>query len=85
MTLEEIKKLLENKLNRIENLETQFHIGQKQQIADVLLMLSKLHQPDVSGRSEQLVNFLLYLNDKELINNHDFDYEKEAKKYLKKN
>ena len=38
----------------------------------------------VSGRSEQLVNFLLHLNDKELINNHDFDYEKEAKKYLKK-
>ena len=38
----------------------------------------------VSGQSEQLVNFLLYLNDKELINNHDFDYEKEAKKYLKK-
>lgn len=43
-----------------------------------------LRQPDVSGRSEQLVNFLLHLNDKELINNHDFDYEKEAKKYLKK-
>jgi hypothetical protein len=39
---------------------------------------------DVSVRSEQLVNFLLHLNDKKLINNHDFDYEKEAKKYLKK-
>ena len=38
----------------------------------------------VSGQSEQLVNFLLHLNDKELINNHDFDYEKEAKNYLKK-
>lgn len=45
---------------------------------------TKLRQPDVSGRSEQLVNFLLHLNDKNLINNHDFDYEKEAKKYLKK-
>jgi hypothetical protein len=44
----------------------------------------QLPQADVSGRSEQLVNFLLHLNDKELINNHDFDYEKEAKKYLKK-
>ena len=32
---------------------------------------------------EYLVNFLLHLNDKELINNHDFDYEKEAKMYLK--
>ena len=37
-----------------------------------------------SEQSEQLVDFLLHLNDKELINNHDFDYEKEAKKYLKK-
>lgn len=43
---------------------------------------TKLRQPDVSGRSEQLVNFLLHLYDKELI--YDFDYEKEAKKYLKK-
>ena len=40
---------------------------------------------DFVGRSEQLVNFLLHLNDKELINNHDFDYEKEANEYLKKN
>lgn len=46
--------------------------------------VNKLNLPDVSGRNEQLVNFLLHLNDKELINNHDFDYEKEAKKYLKK-
>jgi hypothetical protein len=44
----------------------------------------QLRQHFVSGRSEQLVNFLLHLNDKELINNHDFDYEKEVKKYLKK-
>lgn len=44
-------------------------------------MMPMLGLPDVS---EQLVNFLLYLNDKKLINNHDFDYEKEAKKYLTK-
>ena len=49
MTIEEIKNLLENKLNRIEKCETQFFIGQKQQISDVLLLLSKLHQPTVSG------------------------------------
>lgn len=30
-----------------------------------------------------LLNFLFYLNDKGLINNHDFEYEKEIKKYLK--
>lgn len=46
--------------------------------------VKKLNIPAVVGRSEQLVNFLLHLNGKELINNHDFDYEKEAKKYLKK-
>jgi len=45
---------------------------------------TKLRQPDVSWRSEQLVNFLIHLNDKKLINNNDFDYEKEAEKYLKK-
>jgi len=33
--------------------------------------------------SDYLVNFLIYLNDKGLINNHDFDYEKEAKEYVK--
>ena len=32
----------------------------------------------------ELIDFLLYLNDKKLINNYDFDYEKEAKKYFKK-
>ena len=33
---------------------------------------------------ELLLEFLFYLHDKDLINNHDFDYEKEAKKFLKK-
>ena len=46
----------------------------------VLSEVKKFRLGAVSGQSEQLVNFLLYLNDKELINNHDFDYEKEAKK-----
>lgn len=43
-----------------------------------VLRLSDIEQ------KEQLVNFLIYLNDKNLINIYDFDYEKEAKKYLKK-
>lgn len=47
-------------------------------------MNQALRQYGVMQRSEQLVNFLLHLNDKELINDYDFDYEKEAKKYLKK-
>lgn len=54
-------------------------------IALIMEEYASLRIHDVVGRSEQLVNFLLYLNDKELINNYDFDYEKEAKKYLKKN
>lgn len=39
---------------------------------------------EVIGQSEKLVDFLLHLNDKGLINDYDFDYEKEAKEYLKK-
>ena len=31
-----------------------------------------------------LVKFLIYLNEKGLITDYDFEYEKEAKKYLKK-
>ena len=38
----------------------------------------------VSEQSEQLVNFLFHLKEKDLINDYDFDYEKEVKKYLKK-
>jgi hypothetical protein len=45
---------------------------------------TKMNQPDVKGRSEQLINFLVHLNEKGLINNYDFDYKKETKKYLKK-
>jgi ferritin len=33
---------------------------------------------------EVLVNFLIDLNDKGLINNHDFDYEKVAKAFANK-
>ncbi len=34
-------------------------------------------------KKRTLIEFLLYLNEKGLINNHDFDYEKQAKKFLK--
>lgn len=30
-----------------------------------------------------LIEFQIYLNDKELINNHDWDFEKEAKNFIK--
>lgn len=31
---------------------------------------------------EKLIDFLLYLNEKKLINNYDFSYEDEAKQFL---
>ena len=34
---------------------------------------------------EILIDFLLYLRDKDFISDYVFEYEKEAKKYLKKN
>ena len=33
---------------------------------------------------DTLIRFLLYLNDKGLINNHDFDYEQQARIFIKK-
>lgn len=33
---------------------------------------------------EHLISFQIYLNDRKLITNHDWDFEKEAKKYVKK-
>ena len=36
---------------------------------------------DLSGI---LTNFQIFLNDKKLINNHDWDYEKEAKLFIRK-
>lgn len=30
-----------------------------------------------------LIEFQIYLNDRKLINNHDWDFEKEAKKFIR--
>lgn len=38
----------------------------------------------VRQQSEPLIDFLLHLNHKGLINNHDFDYEEEASEYIEK-
>ncbi len=62
----------------------------RKQVIDLMTNFAKHYHTEqcnianVVGQSEQLVNFLLHLNSKELINDHDFDYEKEAKRYLKK-
>lgn len=45
---------------------------------------SMIEQQAISIQADDFVDFLIYLNNKKLINNHDFDYEKEAKNYIKK-
>lgn len=39
----------------------------------------------ITDRKKELIDFLIYLNEKGLINNYDFVYEEEARKYLKSN
>ena len=46
------------------------------------LMLN--NDTEVPKLPDFLIEFLLFLNEKGLINNHDFDYEKESLKYLNK-
>ena len=67
----------ENKRNRdlIKKLEAE--IKELKQVKNLTML-------DVSNNKVALIDFLIHLNDKGLINNHDFDYEKEAKKYIKK-
>ena len=38
----------------------------------------------MKDKEELLLGFLLYLLEKGLINDYDFEYEKEIKKYIKK-
>lgn len=35
------------------------------------------------GQLNKLINFQIFLNEKKLITNHDWDFEKEAKTFLK--
>jgi len=49
----------------------------KEEADKILLDLHSVRQ-----QSEMLVEFLIELNNKGLINNYDFDYEKEAKEYV---
>ena len=84
MENEEIRLQALRVLNEHFKYEGKFGCLEDRQVKLVLDAMIEFRQFGVSGQSEHLVNFLLHLNDKELINNHDFDYEKEAKKYLKK-
>ena len=36
-----------------------------------------------ADKEDILIEFQIYLNDQKLINNHDWDFEKEAKKFIK--
>lgn len=53
-----------------------------------LLYTSKQAHPSLThkcyeGQLNKLVNFQIFLNEKGLINNYDWDFEKEAKTFLK--
>jgi len=42
-------------------------------------------EKDIKALKQYLIDFLLYLNDRQLINDYDFEYEKVAIKFIKKN
>ncbi|WP_346856565.1 hypothetical protein [uncultured Draconibacterium sp.] len=73
------------------NYDVEHRIQEYGQAIDILNKANGVEQSDsncnlafVSNNEVALIDFLIHLNDKGLINNHDFDYEKEAKKYIKK-
>ena len=47
-----------------------------------ITMLENFNHENNIELKDILLDFLLHLNDKQLINNYDFDYEKETNKFL---
>lgn len=47
-------------------------------------LINQAKQMEEESMVEELIGFQIYLNDKGLITNHDWDFEKESKKYYKK-
>lgn len=75
-----IKELNYNTVN-FRNLDDESFEGiHREDFNDLTERLVKLFS---SNQKEMLLDFLFFLNNKELINNHDFDYEKQVKKYMK--
>ena len=50
---------------------------------EVLAQLDMLKDGEYERLRDLLIDFQLYLNEKGLINNYDFNYRGQAKKYLK--
>ena len=76
------EELVQKILDKMENIFDN-DIALSEQIADIAEQYAKKLEGkiDLSGI---LTNFQIFLNDKKLINNHDWDYEKEAKAFIKK-
>ena len=81
-TVEIKQRLAEDILDQLEGAQQDNYVQSTENVINDLKQALRI--PVVSQRSELLIDFLLHLNNKGLINNHDFDYEKEAKKYAKK-
>jgi ribosomal protein L37AE/L43A len=73
-----IVSLMETKETNTNKVKGIYHEG------ELILSFDKNGTPCLNTDyiEETLINFLLTLNDKGLINNHDFDYEAEANEFL---
>jgi hypothetical protein len=64
------------------------HIWECKECEKKILYTSRQQHPSKThicfeGKLNKLVNFQIFLNEKGLITNHDWDFEKEAKTFLK--
>ena len=64
------------------------HFWQCKECEKSILYTSKQKHPSIThlcyeGQLNKIIGFQIYLNEKGLINNYDWDFEKEAKTFLK--
>ena len=64
------------------------HLWKCKECKKLILYTSKQKHPSLThlcykGQLNKIIGFQIYLNEKGLINNYDWDFEKEAKTFLK--
>lgn len=75
----EIKKPEEILKQTIPSLEYSFQFNNRSDIIKAMQAYAK-QEIEIA-----LIHFQIYLNEKKLITNYDWDFEKEAKKFIKNN